>query len=177
MVRKFAATLTEADPANGHAYEANAQALLSRLDRLTDEITSSVKGARTVRFIVFHDGYRYFEDRFGLTVVGSTFVSPTLPPGVRRIGELRDKWCWHCPQPYRKRSGGRRPVILLSSDVLVAALTVPRRPHQDDLCLRGGVTQPIDELRVDFDDMHDCSARLSGLRSPAALYLSARAEP
>ena len=175
MVGKIAATLTEADPANGYVYGANAQALLGRLDRLTDEIALCVNGARTVRFIVFHDGYRYFEVRFGLTVVGSTSVSPKQPPGVRRIGELRDKSCWHCPQPCRERSRGRRPVILLSSGVPLAALTVPRSPHEDDLHLRGGVSQAIDEPRLDFDDMHDRSARLSGLRSPAVLLLSARA--
>lgn len=42
-------------------------------------------------FIVFHDGYRYFEDRFGLTAAGSAVVSSERTPGVRRIRELRHK--------------------------------------------------------------------------------------
>ena len=42
-------------------------------------------------FIVFHDGYRSFEERFGLPAAGSVVVSPERPPGARRIAELRDK--------------------------------------------------------------------------------------
>ena len=42
-------------------------------------------------FIVFHDGYRYFEDRFGLTAAGSVVISPERAPGARRVSELQDK--------------------------------------------------------------------------------------
>ena len=91
MAGVIASILAEADPANAAAYEANAEALLQRLDALTEELTAYLAPARGVPFIVFHDGYRYFEDRFGLTAVGSVVVSPGRPPGVRRISELRDK--------------------------------------------------------------------------------------
>jgi len=91
MARMIAATLAEVDPANAGAYDANAHELLHRLDDLTAEIDALVAPARGKPFIVFHDGYRYFEDRFGLKAVGSAVVSPERPPGVRRIRELRDK--------------------------------------------------------------------------------------
>ena len=91
MARTIAATLAEADPANAAVYEANTDTLLRRLEQLSEDIFAQLAPARGVPFIVFHDGYRYFEDRFGLTVVGSIVVSPTRPPGVRRITELRDK--------------------------------------------------------------------------------------
>ena len=91
MARMIAATLAEVDPANADTYDANAHGLLHRLDRLTEELNAVVAPARGEPFIVFHDGYRYFEDRFGLTAVGSAVVSPERPPGVRRIRELRDK--------------------------------------------------------------------------------------
>ena len=91
MARMIAATLAEADPANAGTYQDNAHALVHRLDDLTEEIDAMVAPARGEPFIVFHDGYRYFEDRFGLTAVGSAVVSPERPPGVRRIRELRDK--------------------------------------------------------------------------------------
>ena len=91
MARAIAATLAEADPANAAAYEANAAALLRRLDALTGEIAAQVAPARGVPFIVFHDGYRHFEDRFGLTAAGSVVVGPERKPGARRISELRDK--------------------------------------------------------------------------------------
>ena len=91
MARAIAATLAEADPANEAVYEANAAALLRRLDALTGEIAAQVAPARGVPFIVFHDGYRHFEDRFGLTAAGSVVVGPERKPGARRISELRDK--------------------------------------------------------------------------------------
>ncbi len=91
MARAIAATLAEADPANTATYEANLDALLHRLDHLTGEIAAQVAPARGVPFIVFHDGYRYFEDRFGLSAAGSIVVSPERKPGARRIAELRDK--------------------------------------------------------------------------------------
>ena len=91
MAGVIASILADADPANAAAYEANAEALRQRLDALTEELAAYLVPARGMPFIVFHDGYRYFEDRFGLTAVGSVVVSPGRPPGVRRISELRNK--------------------------------------------------------------------------------------
>ena len=91
MARRIAGVLAEADPANADAYDANADALVQRLDRLSEEIAAQTAPARGVPFIVFHDGYRSFEERFGLTAAGSVVVSPQRPPGARRIAELRDK--------------------------------------------------------------------------------------
>lgn len=91
MVRVIADTLSEADPANAGAYAANAEMLLRRLEDLTVEISAELAPARDRPFIVFHDAYQHFEDRFGLEAVGSVMVSPDQAPSVRRIMELRDK--------------------------------------------------------------------------------------
>lgn len=91
MARTMAESLAEADPANAAVYEENAHGLLHRLDDLTEEIDGQVAPVRGKPFIVFHDAYRYFEDRFGLTAMGSAVVSEERSPGVRRIRELREK--------------------------------------------------------------------------------------
>lgn len=91
MVRVIAGTLSEADPANAGAYAANAEMLLRRLEDLTAEVAAELAPARDRPFIVFHDAYQHFEDRFGLEAVGSVMVSPDQAPSVRRITELRDK--------------------------------------------------------------------------------------
>lgn len=91
MVRVIADTLSEADPANAGAYAANAEMLLRRLGDLTAEIEAELAPARNRPFIVFHDAYQHFEDRFELEAVGSVMVSPDQAPSVRRITELRDK--------------------------------------------------------------------------------------
>ena len=91
MARAIAGALSKADPTNAGTYAANTQALLRRLEELTRQIAAEVAPIRGKPFIVFHDAYRYFEDRFGLTAAGSSVVSPDRSPGVRRISELRDK--------------------------------------------------------------------------------------
>ena len=91
MVQTIAEVLSESDPDNADWYEDNMHDLVPRLEYLTAEIASDVAPARGRPFIVFHDGYRYFEDRFGLTAAGSAVVSPERSPGVRRIRELRKK--------------------------------------------------------------------------------------
>ena len=91
MARAIAGALGEVDPANAATYDANVDALLHRLEDLTGDIAETVTPARGVPFIVFHDAYRYFEDRFGLSAAGSVVVSPERPPGARRIAELREK--------------------------------------------------------------------------------------
>ena len=91
MAHMIADTLSETDPANADRYEDNAHELIHRIEDLTAEIALTVAPVRGRPFIVFHDGYRYFEDRFGLTAAGSAVVSPERSPGVRRIRELRTK--------------------------------------------------------------------------------------
>ena len=91
MGRAIADTLSQADPGNAAKYKANARALLPRLDALTAQISAALAPVRGKPFVVFHDGYRYFEDRFGLNAVGSMVVSPGRSPGAKRLRQLRAK--------------------------------------------------------------------------------------
>ncbi len=91
MVAEIAETLARADPGNAETYSTNAAALVHRLEELETEIAAQVAPVRGVPFIVFHDGYRYFEERFGVVAVGSAVVSADRSPGVRRIRELQNK--------------------------------------------------------------------------------------
>ena len=91
MVRAIANTLSAADADNAATYAANAEAVTGRLDELLDQINVGVDPVRGRAFIVFHDAYHYFEDRFELIAAGSASVSPDRPPGARRITELRER--------------------------------------------------------------------------------------
>ena len=91
MVRMIARILAEADPSNAARYADNAHQHIHELEHLSEEIAAAIQPARGVPFIVFHDGNRYFEDRFGLNAAGSAVVSAERSPGVKRIRELREK--------------------------------------------------------------------------------------
>lgn len=91
MTRVIADTLSEVDPANAVAYNANAETLLERLDTLTEETAAATAAIQGRPYIVFHDAYQYFEKRFGLTAVGSGVVSSERSLGIRRVNELREK--------------------------------------------------------------------------------------
>lgn len=89
LVQEIEEVLSEADPANEARYKANAEALERRLDSLDAEIAATLAPVRNRPFIVFHDGYQYFERRYGLKAAGSITVSPEQLPGARRITEIR----------------------------------------------------------------------------------------
>lgn len=91
MVTEIATALAEADPENAVTYQANAAAEQVRLDELSEEIRQTLAPVADKPFVVFHDAYQYFENRFGLTVAGSITVSPEAMPGAARIDELRAK--------------------------------------------------------------------------------------
>lgn len=90
LVHEIRQALVEADPANAATYEANAGALEARLDALIADVETELAGLSGRGFIVFHDGYHYFENRFGLEAAGSITVSPEVMPGAERIAELRE---------------------------------------------------------------------------------------
>lgn len=91
LVHEIEEALVAHDPANAAKYEANAEALMARLDDLTAEIKTTLEPVKDKPFVVFHDAYHYFENRFGLTAAGSITVSPEVIPGARRVGEIQGK--------------------------------------------------------------------------------------
>ncbi|TCM70720.1 zinc ABC transporter substrate-binding protein [Rhizobium sp. BK068] len=91
MAAEITTTLVAADPANALTYQANAKTLDDRLDALDKEITGIVSPVRDKPFIVFHDAYQYFENRYHVRVAGSITVSPETIPGAERIAEIHKK--------------------------------------------------------------------------------------
>lgn len=91
MVKAIAAELSAADPANAALYAANAAAMDKQIAQLTQEIEAQVAPFRNTPYIVFHDAYQYFENRFDLNGIGSVTVSPDKQPGARHLVELKDK--------------------------------------------------------------------------------------
>lgn len=91
IVHEIEETLIEADPNNAATYEANAEALMTKLDGLITELSEDLVPIKDQGFVVFHDAYQYFEKRFGLSAIGSVTVSPEVMPGAERISDLQTK--------------------------------------------------------------------------------------
>lgn len=91
IVKEVAKTLSEADPTNASTYEQNAEAVDQRLATLIEETNAKLASVKEKRFIVFHDAYHYFEDRFELQPAGSISVNPEAPPSAQRVKEIQEK--------------------------------------------------------------------------------------
>ncbi len=83
--------LGERYPQHAARFKANAARLGADIDILTAELEAVTAPLRDRPFVVFHDAYQYFDDRFDLDAVGSITVSPDVQPSAKRLSELRQK--------------------------------------------------------------------------------------
>ncbi len=91
MARSIASALAEVDPAHAEIYAANTRVLLHKLEELGAAIDAALLPVRQKPFVVLHDAYQYFEDRFGLSAAGSIIVGSEHSPSALRIRELRNR--------------------------------------------------------------------------------------
>lgn len=91
IAKELARTLAGLDHENAARYEANAAKFSAGLDQLSQDIETAVSPVRARRYVVFHDAYQYFENRFGMNPAGSITVNPEVAPGARRIKEIHDR--------------------------------------------------------------------------------------
>ena len=91
MVAEIAATLATVDRARADLYAANGRATITRIGALSGEIAADLAGLAEVPFVVFHDAYQYFENRFDVHAVGSITVVPDTPPSAQRVQEIRQR--------------------------------------------------------------------------------------
>lgn len=91
IIHEIEEALVKADPEHASTYEANAHKMMDKIDSLTAELREELEPVHENGFIVFHDAYQYFEQRFDLAAIGSITVSPEVMPGAERVSELRKK--------------------------------------------------------------------------------------
>ena len=88
IIKEIENQLVKLDPDNSSKYKANSKKAQSELDNLTKNIKRDLKG--NLRFVVFHDAYQYFENRFGIKVLGALTVNPDVLPGAEQLSEIRE---------------------------------------------------------------------------------------
>lgn len=85
----MAAALSAADPANAARYAANAEAGRAELGALSAAIAATLRPAQGRPFVVFHDAYQYFENRFGVPAAGAVTLGDAAPPSAARVAQVR----------------------------------------------------------------------------------------
>ena len=88
MISEIAHELSELDPSNKSTYEKNAEKMISSLDDLIDRVSTIIP--KNPSFIVFHDAYQYFENRFNIKAAGALTLNPEVLPGAKQIAEIQE---------------------------------------------------------------------------------------
>ena len=83
--------LGTADPDNAATYAANADAAIARLTALDAELATQLAPFAGLAYILPHDGYQYFEARYGLTAAGAIAGIDARTPGPAQVASLRDQ--------------------------------------------------------------------------------------
>ena len=78
-------------PNNSEKYEENKQALIARLDALHEKQKTELADVKNAPFLVYHDGWQYFEKQNGLTGVGSVVLDEDIMQSVKGRIILADK--------------------------------------------------------------------------------------
>lgn len=77
------------DPNHTNIYKKNGMQLKQRLKKLDAHISTELETVKAIPYIVFHDAYQYFEQRYGLKGVGSITLNPEIPPSAKRLNTIR----------------------------------------------------------------------------------------
>ncbi len=85
----MAQVLGEADPVNAALYQANATQLAARIEAASAVVETTLAPHANGAFIVLHDAYHYFEDRFGIAATAAISASDAAAPGAARLQAVR----------------------------------------------------------------------------------------
>jgi zinc transport system substrate-binding protein len=87
----IAIALSDADPSNAAIYQINAERLRQQLDELDRSLQDRLATVADRPYVVFHDGYQYFEHRYGVNAVGAITINPTVRPSAQRLREIHER--------------------------------------------------------------------------------------
>ena len=88
ILSEMAEHLIENDPKNEAKYKENLKKAHKDLDKLTKKVKSELN--KDFKSIVFHDAYQYFEERFGINILGAFTVNTDVMPGAEQLAEIRE---------------------------------------------------------------------------------------
>lgn len=87
----IANALSASDPDNAAIYMQNASEAQAELAALQDQLSAQLSPVAGRAYVLPHDGYQYFEARFGLTAAGALADIDARTPGPAQVATLRDQ--------------------------------------------------------------------------------------
>ena len=91
IVNALAEVLVKMYPESSDKYNENKQKLFARLDALQEKQRAELSEVKDEPFLVYHDGWQYFEKQNGLRGVGSVVLDEDIMQSVRGRIALADK--------------------------------------------------------------------------------------
>jgi zinc transport system substrate-binding protein len=88
IVKEITKELIKLDSKNSSVYKSNSKKVLADIDKLIKSIKKDLN--KDLRFVVFHDAYQYYENRFGIQVLGALTVNTDVMPGAEQLSEIRE---------------------------------------------------------------------------------------
>ena len=88
MADAVAKKLGEADADHADEFTANAKALRTKLDALDGEFKSGLANCKQKTIVVSHNAFGYLADRYGLTQLAITGLTPEDEPSAGRLAEV-----------------------------------------------------------------------------------------
>ncbi len=85
----IASELGHIDPENAARYRANANTAKEEISHEIHHLEDHLKSVQGKGFLVFHDAYQYFENRFGISATGSISIGDGSKPSPKRLQELK----------------------------------------------------------------------------------------
>lgn len=89
IAQKMAADFAQADPANAQRYNQNLAAFQQRLDQLDGRLRQRLDKVAGKPFFVFHEGFDYFEQAYGLQHAGVFTLGGEVQPGAAHVAAMR----------------------------------------------------------------------------------------
>ncbi|MDA9638306.1 zinc ABC transporter substrate-binding protein [Candidatus Pelagibacter sp.] len=80
--------LIENDSKNASTYKSNLANALAKIDKLIIDVITETN--TDLNYVVFHDAYQYYENRFNVNILGAMTVNPDVMPGAEQIHEIHE---------------------------------------------------------------------------------------
>lgn len=89
IARRISTELTAIDPTHGDQYAENLSRFFDKLELVDQQAASRLLPLKHQGYVLLHDGYSHFEERYGLRRLAAFSLSPDRKPGARHLLVVR----------------------------------------------------------------------------------------